>query len=123
MDKLPKDLANAKRGYEAFYSEQPHVWFEDLNHEYQMKWVRAARAIIEENSRYSGPGRRPKEDSPGEGEFWKDLKNMDPKLFIKKHVPSYGSRLGWSKMKNPTHRKAAKRVWEKHVKGKPLNGA
>jgi hypothetical protein len=44
----------AEAGYNAFYDQQPQVWFADLAHEYQMKWVRAARemARIHDNYRH-----------------------------------------------------------------------
>ena len=94
MDKLPKDLANAKRGYEAFYAEQPNIWFEDLSHDYQMKWVRAARAILEENKNYKGPGRKPVDKST-DTEFWADYERveMDEMVlttFLNKYVPRNG---------------------------------
>lgn len=47
-DQEPRDLRLARRAYEAFHDEQPPVWFEDLSHDYQMKWVRAVRASREE---------------------------------------------------------------------------
>ena len=46
--KEPKDFQLARRAYEAFFDEQPQVWFENLGHDYQMKWVRAIRAVMEE---------------------------------------------------------------------------
>lgn len=42
----PRDFRLARRAYEAFFDESPQVWFEQLGHEYQMKWVRVARAVI-----------------------------------------------------------------------------
>lgn len=123
MHKLPKDLANAKRGYEAFYDEQPNIWFEDLAHQYQMRWVRAARAILEENKSYNGPGRRAKEPPVSKGEFWVDIEHMPAEAFLKKHVPKAGKRWGWNKMENVEHRKAALAIFKKWQKAKSANGA
>lgn len=44
----PRDYRLARRAYEAFFDESPQVWFEQLGHEYQMKWVRVARAVVSE---------------------------------------------------------------------------
>ena len=49
--KLPKDLRAAEVGYNAFYDNQPQVFFSSLNHTYQMRWVRAAREIIQLGTR------------------------------------------------------------------------
>jgi hypothetical protein len=105
MDKLPKDLAAAKRGYEAFYDEQPNIWFEDLAYNYQMRWVRAARAIMDEHKNYKGPGRpngldqatnhKVSKKIPTEAKrFWEDIKIMEPKEFLEKHVPKVKSGSG-----------------------------
>ena len=47
-EREPKDYHLARRAYEAFYDEQPQVWFENLDHEFKMKWVRAARAVLQD---------------------------------------------------------------------------
>jgi hypothetical protein len=59
MDKKPKDYLLAERGYNAFHNQQPQMWFDDLSHDYQMKWVRAAREIIALHDQYKrGPNKR-----------------------------------------------------------------
>lgn len=83
MDKLPKDLAAAKRGYEAFYEESPNIWFEDLAPHYQMRWVRAARAIVEELKNYTGPGRP---NGTVASTFWEDAEQLPPEEFLEKWV-------------------------------------
>lgn len=50
--KEPKDFHLARRAYEAFYEEQPQIWFNELSHDYQMRWVRVARAIMEDEREY-----------------------------------------------------------------------
>jgi len=45
-DREPRDFRMARRAYEAFFDESPQVWFDQLGHEYQMKWVRVARAVL-----------------------------------------------------------------------------
>lgn len=45
----PKDFRLAKRAYEAFWEEQPQVWFEQLSHAYQMRWVNVVREVLKEN--------------------------------------------------------------------------
>lgn len=52
MDKEPKDFYLARRAYEAFYDEQPQIWFDQLSHDYQMRWVRAARAVLDDAKTY-----------------------------------------------------------------------
>lgn len=121
MDKLPKDLANAKRGYEAFHDEQPSVWFEDLAYAYQMKWVRAARAIVSENGTFRKPA--PANAAPAftkkdvqkvaKGQFWDDLKTLEPQAFLDKYVPKAGTRWGWRLIKDDKQRKAAFGVMKK----------
>ena len=49
--RIPKDLQAAEAGYNAFYDEQPQVFFNALNHAYQMRWVRAARAVMQMGQR------------------------------------------------------------------------
>ena len=52
----PKDLAMA----EAVYNEvRPEVPFDDLNHEAQMRWVRAARAAVGDYKRQAPPAVKP----------------------------------------------------------------
>lgn len=58
--KEPKDLHLARRAYEAFYDEQPQIWFDQLGHDYQMRWVRVARAVLEDAKDY-------KKHTPGTG--------------------------------------------------------
>lgn len=60
MSQEPKDYQLAKRAYEAYHNEQPQVWFEDLNHIAQMKWVRVVRAVIGDYRNKSFHGRPPK---------------------------------------------------------------
>ena len=43
-EKKPKDFELAEEAYNAFYGGL-QVPFDELRHEYQMKWVRAARAV------------------------------------------------------------------------------
>ena len=45
MTKKPKDQALAELAYNAYWQEQPPVWFDDLNQIAQMRWVRVIRAI------------------------------------------------------------------------------
>lgn len=47
-DHEPRDYRLARRAYEAFWDEQPQIWFDQLSHEYQMRWVRTARAVMQE---------------------------------------------------------------------------
>lgn len=44
----PMDYRLGRRAYEAFYSEQPQIWFSDLAHTHQMRWVNAAREVLKE---------------------------------------------------------------------------
>jgi hypothetical protein len=62
-EKEPKDLILARRGYEAFWNEQPQIWFDQLSHDYIMRWVRVARAIMEEVSRSSADKMKSLEDA------------------------------------------------------------
>ena len=47
----PKDYLLAEVGYNAFYSNTPQVFFDDLGHAYQMRWVNAVREITKLNGR------------------------------------------------------------------------
>lgn len=49
--KLPPDLARAERAYSTFYNEQPQIFFSDLSHEAQMRWVNAVRAALGEKKK------------------------------------------------------------------------
>ena len=52
----PKDLMLAEVAYNTFYEEQPQVFFDDLNHGYQMRWVRAVRSVVSEQRKLrTGP--------------------------------------------------------------------
>lgn len=53
-DNEPKDFRLARRAYEAFWGEQPQIWFDQLSHAYQMRWVNVAREVIKEVSRGNG---------------------------------------------------------------------
>lgn len=44
----PRDYRLARRAYEAFWSEQPQIWFDQLSHAYQMRWVETARAVVKD---------------------------------------------------------------------------
>lgn len=55
-EREPKDYHLGRRAYEAFYDEQPQVWFENLSHDYQMRWVRVARAVQEDARAYRNRG-------------------------------------------------------------------
>jgi hypothetical protein len=46
--KKPKDLALAEVAFNAFYDERPPVFFDDLNQNAQMKWVRIIRAVVKD---------------------------------------------------------------------------
>jgi hypothetical protein len=48
MMKKPKDLALAEVAFNAFYDERPPVFFDDLNQNAQMKWVRIIRAVVKD---------------------------------------------------------------------------
>lgn len=52
--KEPKDFMLGRRAYEAFYGEQPQIWFEDLGHDLQVRWSKVARAVLEEEKRIVG---------------------------------------------------------------------
>jgi hypothetical protein len=45
-DKKPKDYLMGEAAYNAFYKQQPQVWFDELSHDYQMRWVNTARAVV-----------------------------------------------------------------------------
>jgi hypothetical protein len=110
MDKLPKDLAAAKRAYEAFNEEQPNIWFEDLAPHYQMRWVRAIRAAVEENKNYNGPGRSPDlTEHKKHGDFWDDLGHLPKQEFLDKWVPKKKGRYQYQVLE-PEQRKEALRV-------------
>jgi len=54
----PRDYRLGRRAYEAFYNEQPQIWFEDLSHGHQMRWVNVARAVKEEQKKLPAVGRK-----------------------------------------------------------------
>jgi hypothetical protein len=45
MEKKPKDYLMGEAAYNAFYREQPQIFFEDLAHHAQMRWVAVARRV------------------------------------------------------------------------------
>ena|SRR5215510_2967300 len=55
-DKKPKDLMLAEVAYNEFYEQQPCVWFDNLNHNYQMRWVRAVRAVLADYKKVTPKG-------------------------------------------------------------------
>jgi hypothetical protein len=60
----PKDLTLARRAYEAFWSEQPQIWFDQLAHDYQMRWVRVAREVLKTALSKPKVGRPSAPDAP-----------------------------------------------------------
>ena len=55
-DKKPKDYLMAEAAYNAFYQQQPQVFFDNLAHDYQMKWVAVAREVALVHDTYkTGP--------------------------------------------------------------------
>lgn len=68
----PKDFRLARRAYEAFWKEQPQIWFEQLSHEYQMRWVNVVREIIKERSKdYAREGLEDQRRTPQTGSWEK----------------------------------------------------
>ena len=51
MDRRPPDWHRAERAYDAFYNEQPQIFFHDLSHLAQMRWINAIRAAFTERKR------------------------------------------------------------------------
>jgi hypothetical protein len=49
--KKPKTLHIAEMAYNAYYDERPQVFFDDLNHEAHMRWVRIVRAVLGEDKK------------------------------------------------------------------------
>lgn len=91
-DHEPRDYRLARRAYEAYFDEQPQVWFDQLSHDYQMRWVKAARAVILElsklpkghNARYD-PGDDAKivNNAPRKENGRIDFKNMPADMAVK----------------------------------------
>lgn len=50
-EKMPRDFVLARRAFEAFFGDAPHVPFEDLAHDYQMRWVETVRKVLTEVQR------------------------------------------------------------------------
>jgi hypothetical protein len=95
VDREPKDFHLGRRAYEAYYNEQPQVWFDDLNHEAQMRWVRAARAVIEDLKVYKRHTPH-KYTSAGQGSVSDDSASDEAFLATMPHRP--GGQLDWTKM-------------------------
>jgi hypothetical protein len=57
----PKDYMLGRKAYKAFF-EVLGIEFTDLSHEYQMRWVNVARAVMGENKRLAP--RKTKESAP-----------------------------------------------------------
>jgi hypothetical protein len=55
----PRDLKLAEVAFNAFYDERPPVFFDDLNHNAMMKWVRIVRAVIGDFKKLPKVGREP----------------------------------------------------------------
>jgi hypothetical protein len=70
----PKDYLMAERGYNAFWNEQPTVWFDDLSHDYQMKWVRAAREMIKLHESYKHGPRESSKHTEEQRAAWRKYK-------------------------------------------------
>jgi len=45
-DKKPKDYLMGEAAYNSFYREQPQIFFDDLAHHTQMRWVEVARRVV-----------------------------------------------------------------------------
>ena len=121
----PNDLKRARRAYEAFHAEQPQIWFDELSHDYQMRWVRAVRAangaVANKPGRKVGNGKP--EPIPEKDNFWQDIDTMPPKQFLKMYVPKFGkTKLKFSAL--PADRRAAaKRLqWRLISANKRANG-
>ena len=50
--RMPKDYLLAERAYNAFWNEQPQIFFDQLASDYQQRWVRAIRGAIEGHKSY-----------------------------------------------------------------------
>lgn len=120
MAKLPKDLYAAEAAYLTYFNNQPQVNFLDTSHEYQMRWVRIARAVVESFRSYSGPGAPngqwiggPTEDTIDDKDnFWRDVDTIGmtkPEKFLAMYVKKEGKRYNWKDLP-VDRRKAAKLV-------------
>lgn len=105
-EREPKDYHLARRAYEAFFDEQPQVWFENLGHDYQMKWVRAARAVQEDLRRAPSAKRVPNPTEHGDQEATKRLE-------ILASLPrTKTGRIDWRAIKNKEALSRAKQAYQ-----------
>jgi len=56
--------------YNAFYQQQPQVWFDGLSHDYQMRWINAARDILRVHDSFKHKGK----SSEAQKAQWRDQK-------------------------------------------------
>jgi hypothetical protein len=127
----PKALQLAELAYNAYWKEQPPIWFSDLGHEYQMRWVHVVRAVSDGHKKYTGRGRalgskmppktykavEVKQEEDDEDTFWTDIKTMPRDQFLEKHVPRTmtGTKFSWKRLPK-AKRTAARRVFWRQQK-------
>jgi len=65
----------AEAAYNAFYQQQPQVFFEHLDHNYQMKWVAVAREVALVHDTYKkGPRKGKFKSSEEVRAVWREQK-------------------------------------------------
>ena len=127
-DNPPKYLNLAEKAYNAYYGEQPQVWFDETSHDHQMRWVRSVRAVLETNTKSYGRrsmvGNTKSEPTPADDNFWQDITTMSPRKFLKMYVPKFGkTKLKFSALP-ADRRKAALRIkWRLQQSEKRANGS
>lgn len=95
----PKDYQLAEKAYAAYFNDQPQLWFADLSHEYQMRWVRVIRAVM---------GIKAPRAIRSSALSIMAARTMPPKDFMLT-VPRKGTRIDWQAM-TPRQRQVVKAV-------------
>jgi hypothetical protein len=88
-DKKPKDYLMGETAYNAFYLEQPQIFFEDLAHHAQMRWVAVARrvAIFHDTYRHMKGGKRKFRGSEEQRAVWRAQKQRSLEKQAEKQAP------------------------------------
>jgi hypothetical protein len=69
-DKKPKDYLMGEAAYNAFYQQQPQVFFDDLAYDYQMRWVSVGREVVLVHDRF----KHKKKSSEEQRTEWREQK-------------------------------------------------
>jgi|SRR5215510_902652 len=119
----PKDLHIAEIAYNAFYEEQPQVFFDDLAHGYQMRWVSVIRSVLGEYKRIpkgGTTGPRPKAD--GAKKAFSGMSVADLKMINEQDMQAHFTDKPWKK-KSKEEVKARQRVNKRQQRIRELSPA